>query len=109
MIGEATLVPPISIHSGTTVFPSSSTGTESASAETSATARIEPQPTADQPGVCDCHAGAAKSLLQPPPPPPLSSGISEGSFQTSSLCHSPASFTLSFVPPTAITCGEEAG
>src|SRR4051794_5478179 len=122
MIGAARLVPPIvhqwlplsgpCSHSIPVLSCTASPVYGSASAETSATARLVPHPMAGQPEACSCQEGAPNSSLQPPPPAPNPSRLpafSPPSFQTVSPKYAPPVSNSSLVPPTATTCGEDAG
>ena len=60
------------------------------------------QPTEDQSGSDCCQRRAGKIVLQPPPPAP-------SPFQTVSPSQMLPGPSFSRVPPTATTCGEEAG
>src|SRR6476469_491073 len=117
MIGAATLVPPIIVQPRLPSYSVESyTATPvygSASAETSATARRDPQPTAGHAAKLCCHVSAVKLALQPPPPAPNPSGRpfrQPPSFRTLSRSQAlDVAFSFRRVPPTAITWGELAG
>src|ERR1700727_2013665 len=93
MIGEATLVPPITAQpfspSGVSVESYTATPVYgSASAATSDTERSLPQPTDSQSAALCCQAGAVKWVLQPPPSAPAPwkvPSLTPPSFQTLSL------------------------
>ena len=95
MIGAATLVPPKTYHPLLPVDPGPYTETPvlgSATAATSPTVRL-PQP------LSVCHDGFAKTVLQPLPVP----------FHTVSLQPRELLAGVRLVPPTATTCGDDAG
>src|SRR5579872_6570281 len=98
-IGAAWLVPPPSNHPSVNLIVAPVPG--SASAETSGTCRFSEVFT---PGPA-CHEGRGTYRLTPPPEPSVSPAVSH----TSSRYQEPSLFTLTRVPPTAVTPGAVAG
>jgi len=95
MIGAPALVPPKTYHALAPVEPGAYTATPvfgSATAATSPAVRLA-QP------LSTCHDGFAKTVLQPLPVP----------FHTVSLQPRELLAEVRLVPPTATTCGDDAG
>src|SRR6185437_5459273 len=95
MIGEATLVPPKTVHADCVALTGANTATPvfgSAMADTSATVLLR-QP------VSNCHTGLAYTVLHPLPAP-----LHAVSLQPRALL-----LRTRLVPPTAVTCGDDAG